>query len=301
MSLPLAPRGKSAAKVLERSPMSDTVLRAMDDDGSFRVIAATTTETVRGAAKAQRVRGTTASYFGEILTGAALIRETMAPQMRVQSILRGADNSGTMVADSHPDGSTRGLVQGSARDRGLVFGAGARFQMMRTMRNGGIQQGIVEYHGGGFSSVLMEYLQNSEQISSVIAVATLLERDEIAVAGGYVVQLLPEAKPEAVATMNERLSALPSIESLLTAGRASPAELVDALFAGTKYTRLDETPLFFGCQCSQEKLLAALGTIDQGELHAMVDEGKDIDITCDYCGQAYVLTLPELRALLKSE
>ena len=37
----------------------------------------------------------------------------------------------------------------------------------------------------------------------------------------------------------------------------------------------------------------------EGELRSMVDEGKDIDITCDYCGQAYVLTIPELRALLR--
>lgn len=278
--------------------MSDTVLRAIADDGSFRVIAASTTETVRAAAKAQRVRGTTAGYFGEMLTGAALIRETMAPQMRVQGILRGADGKGTMVADSHPDGATRGLVHGPAREGGPIFSPGARFQMMRTLRNGSIQQGIVEYTTGGLSAVLMEYLKTSEQVESVIAVATLLDHDEIAVAGGYVVQLLPEATPEQLAAMHERVATLPSIESLLTAGRASPHQLVESLLSGTKHTLLEESPLRFGCQCSHEKLLAALSTIDQGELRSMVDDGKDIDITCDYCSTPYVLTVPELRGLL---
>src|SRR5688500_245017 len=61
---------------------SDTVLRAITDDGAFRVITARTTDTVRGAVDVQGATGSTARAFGELLTGAILYRETMAPQLR---------------------------------------------------------------------------------------------------------------------------------------------------------------------------------------------------------------------------
>src|SRR5689334_18533913 len=82
----------------------DTVLRAITDDGAFRVITAVTTHTVRGAAEAQGVVGQTARYFGDLLTGAVLYRETMAPDYRVQGIVKGAGGKGSLVADSHPSG-----------------------------------------------------------------------------------------------------------------------------------------------------------------------------------------------------
>jgi molecular chaperone Hsp33 len=277
--------------------MADTVLRAIANDGSFRVVAALTTDTVKAAAEAQRVAGVTAGLFGELLTGTILIRETMAPQFRVQGILKSPAKGGSMVADSHPDGTARGLVQLPAESPGLRLD-GAMLQMMRTLQNGALQQGIVGFEGGSVSSALMEYLQTSEQVASSIAVASLLDHDRIAVAGGYLVQLLPEAQPETLAVMTERLTRFPSIESLLSMGRAAPRELVDALLAGFEFTHLEESPLRFGCRCSKERLLSTLATLDPNEIRDMIAEGKPIDITCDYCNLDYVIPVDELRSLL---
>jgi molecular chaperone Hsp33 len=278
--------------------MADTVLRAIADDGSFRVVAALTTDTVQAAAEAQRVTGLTASLLGELLTGTILIRETMAPQLRVQGILRsGASRGGSLVADSHPDGTARGLVSGLEIGDGSGM-PGAVLQMMRTLHNGALHQGIVEFRGGNISSALMEYLLSSEQVASSVAVAALLDHDRIAVAGGYLVQLLPEAQPEALAAMTDRLTRLTSIESLLSMGKASPGELADALLAGMPFTRLGESPLRFSCRCSKERLLATLATLDPGEIQGMIDEGKPVDITCDYCNLGYLIAVDELRSLL---
>ncbi|HET9932729.1 MAG TPA: Hsp33 family molecular chaperone HslO, partial [Polyangiaceae bacterium] len=73
------------------------MLRAITDDGAFRVITARTTETIRGALKAQGAKGSTARTFGDLITSAILFRETMAPQLRVQGVLRGANGSGNLV------------------------------------------------------------------------------------------------------------------------------------------------------------------------------------------------------------
>src|SRR5262245_12066402 len=162
------------------TPGSDTVLRAMTDDGAFRVITTRTTETVRGAISAQGATGQTARMFGELLTGAILYRETMAPQLRVQGILRGSNGTGSLVADSHPSGRTRGLVQ-VEQGREIDLREGAVIQMMRTMPGGRINRGVVEVPtGGGISQAIMEYMQTSEQVVSMIAVTTVLDETGIA-------------------------------------------------------------------------------------------------------------------------
>ena len=131
---------------------TDTVLRAMTDDGAFRVITARTTETVRDATAAQAATGTTARMFGELLTGAVLYRETMAPQLRVQGILRGSNGSGSLVADSHPSGRTRGLVQ-LEQGKEIDLGDGAIIQMMRTMPGGTAALSTTVARSSSFSSV----------------------------------------------------------------------------------------------------------------------------------------------------
>lgn len=189
-------------------PQSDTVLRAMTDDGAFRVITTSTSNTVRGVAQAQGVRGGTARTFGDLITGSILFRETMAPQLRVQGILKGSGGSGSLVADSHPSGKTRGLVEIKAPASEVSLEQGAVIQMMRTLPSGRINQGVVAVPPeGGVSEALMAYMQTSEQVVSVVSVATLLSGEEVLAAGGYMVQLLPEVAPGPLAVMTERLEA----------------------------------------------------------------------------------------------
>ena len=79
-------------------PDGDRVLRAMTDDGSFRVMTIRSTDTVRGIVAAQEVRGIAAAQLAEIATGAVLVRETMAPGQRVQVLLRD-DGDNLIVED----------------------------------------------------------------------------------------------------------------------------------------------------------------------------------------------------------
>ncbi len=123
---------------------SDSVVRAVTNDGAFRTIAARTTETVRSAVTAQAATGQTARHFGDLLTGAMLFRETMAPGLRVQCILRSTNERSRLVADSHPSGATRGLIRALDGAAGFRVGSGTVLQMMRTLHDGRISQGLVE-------------------------------------------------------------------------------------------------------------------------------------------------------------
>ncbi|HEU5075228.1 MAG TPA: Hsp33 family molecular chaperone HslO, partial [Polyangiaceae bacterium] len=213
---------------------TDCVLRAITDDGAFRVITARTTQTVARASELQRCAGGTAKTFAELLTGAVLFRETMAPDLRVQGILKGAGGKGSLVADSHPSGSTRGLVQMPEGMSEIRLGDDAILQMMRTMPNGRINQGVVQVpQKGGISEALMVYMQTSEQVDTMLAVSALLDAEgKIEAAGGYMVQLLPEVGRGPLMVMTERLADFQNIDDQLRNGGFSPESLMNELLFG---------------------------------------------------------------------
>lgn len=278
----------------------DSALRAMTDDGAFRVVAVRTTDTARGVIDAQKLRGETARVMAELLTGTILVRETMAPALRVQGILQGAEKSGVLVADSWPDGGTRGLAQTpKARPGGVSLADGAVLQMMRTLPRGAVHQGLIAVpKEATVSEALMTYMQESEQVASMIAVGAVLDGDRIVAAGGYLVQLLPELKPELLMVMTERLKDFSAIDALLRDEATTPDTLVSELFYAMPHTRLADSPLAYRCRCDSVRLLATMATLPREDLQEMVDEGKALEIQCDYCGREYQIEPEQLRGLL---
>jgi molecular chaperone Hsp33 len=279
---------------------TDTVVRAITEDGAFRVIAARTTETVRGAIAAQSAAGAAAKHLGELITGAVLVREAMAPGLRVQGILKSGSGKGSLVADSHPDGTSRGLINIGKSGGSIDVGKGALLQMMRTLPSGMLHQGVVEIpEGGGISAGLMAYMQDSEQVLSMIAVATVLTGGrEVVAAGGYLVQLLPEVERGPLMIMTQRLQDFERLDEVLTKGDASPDHLLDELLYGMPFARLSKSELRFACQCSRVRVMTSLATLPRADIEDMVKEGKVLEIQCDFCGKEYAVAPVELRSML---
>jgi molecular chaperone Hsp33 len=283
------------------SPHPDGVLRAMTDDGTFRVIAVRTTHTVQGAVSAQRSTGTTATLLADLVTGSVLVREAMAPDLRVQIILQSPAKRTRLVADAHPDGSSRGLVQMPEGHGPLTVGDGDLLQVARTLHNGALQQGTVSVMAeGGVSQALMQYMQLSEQTVTMCAVGCHAEAHEITAAGGYLVQLLPEVlNPSGpLLVMTERLKDFESMEPLLAHGAAAPGELLAELLYGMPYTLVGEGSLRFGCQCNLERVALALSTLPKSEIEHLLRRSEPTELSCDYCGKVYTFQKSHLQGLL---
>jgi molecular chaperone Hsp33 len=279
----------------------DGVLRAMTDDGTFRVIAVQTTQTVQGAVAAQRSKGSTARLLADLVTGSILVREAMAPDLRVQVILQSAVERTRLVADAHPDGSSRGLVQMPEGHEQLTVHDGDLLQVARTLHNGALQQGTVSVVAeGGVSQALMQYMQLSEQTVTMCAVGSLLEGDGITTAGGYLVQLLPEVLDPSgpLLVMTERLKDFESMAPLLANGGATPAHLLSEILYGMPYTVVGEGSLRFGCQCSLERVALALSTLPKSEIEHLLTRDEPTELTCDYCGKVYPFLKSHLQGLL---
>jgi molecular chaperone Hsp33 len=277
----------------------DSVLRAITNDSSFRVITADTTETARAAVRAQQVEGVTARHLAELLCGTVLVRETMAPNLRVQGIVKGAGGRGNLVGDSYPTGGARALAQVAKGESQFTLGEGSLMQIMRTLPNGSIQQGIVDAPpDGGLSQAVMAYLQDSEQVASVVAVGARVQGRDVVRAGGYLVQLLPEVERGTGFIMTQRLDDFPPIEQFLEKTDFSAEMLMDEILYGMSYTKLERSPVHFECRCSETTLLSTLATLPAADVSELVSSSESLEIRCDYCGTEYDLAPERLRALL---
>jgi molecular chaperone Hsp33 len=267
----------------------------MTTDGAFRVIAAVTTESARGALAVQLLGDdAVALQLAELMTAAVLLRETTQPARRVQLLWRDR-RGGAVVADALPDGANRGMVNPGTP--GAVTAAGDHLlQVHYTLPNGALHQGVVAVPDGeDMSAALMRYLHQSEQILSMSAVVALPGPGGVRVAGGYVVQLLPEATRDVIDAVTDHVGTLPPLATLLE-GRAPSADgLVAALLGPFEHAPLAASGLRFGCTCSELRVMSSILTLPPGEVDAMLD-GDPLEVRCDACGRRYCIPTAQLAA-----
>jgi molecular chaperone Hsp33 len=284
-------------------PKTDAVMRAMTNDGAFRIVATRTTDTARSVVEAQNVDAPVANDLADLVTAAVLYRETMAPTLRVQCIVRFQNDAGQLIADSHPEGWVRGLLQRGTGDAPPdIRQTRATLEMMRTLPNSDLHRGVVEVpEGGNLSETFMRYMQLSEQIVSMISLGSVVE-GESPTAGGYVVQLLPEAAEAdaAMETMTHRLEDFVEIRDRLQKSDASPSELIEQIFEGMPFTWLQSSDIHFGCQCSEVRVMTTLSVLDRSDIQDLVDEGEPLSIGCEYCGTSYTVEIAQLQGLLSA-
>jgi molecular chaperone Hsp33 len=174
--------------------------------------------------------------------------------------------------------------------------------MMRTLPNSDLHRGVVEVpESGNLSEALMRYMQLSEQIVSMISLGSVVE-GENPTAGGFVVQLLPEATEAeaAMATMTKRLENFVEIRERLQESDGSPSQLIEQIFEDMPFTWLDSSDIRFGCQCSEVRVMTTLSLLDRSEIQEFVDEGEPLSIGCDYCGTSYAVEIAQLQGLLSA-
>jgi molecular chaperone Hsp33 len=164
-------------------------------------------------------------------------------------------------------------------------------------------QGIVPMEGASIASAAEHYFQQSEQLPSLIRLAAGRTQADGCVAGGMLLQHLPEGEVgrERLETRDHRpewehvtaigstmkdeelLDGLTSLETL--AWRLFHEEEV-RVSAGTAVTR--------GCRCSAEHYKSVLSQFPESERLDMAEEDGMIRVDCAFCSKIMPIPLAEI-------
>ena len=116
-------------------------------------------------------------------------------------------------------------------------------------------------------------------------------------AGGFIIQLMPDASEEVISALEKRLGEITSVTALLESGM-TPEDILKSLLGDMGLQILDRMPARFHCNCSKERVRKAVVSVGRKELENMIAEGKPIEVNCHFCNTNYEFAVEELREIL---
>ena len=160
--------------------------------------------------------------------------------------------------------------------------------------------GQVELQTGEIGDDLAYYFTVSEQTPSAVGLGVMIDTDQhVKNAGGFIIQMMPDASEEVISSIEKRLSGIDSVTSMFDRGM-TPEDILKEILGDLDMVITDRKEVRFHCNCSKERVERALITIDPKDIQEMIDDGKDIEVKCHFCNKAYNFTPDELKEILKA-
>ena len=289
--------------------MADYIVRATAANAQIRAFACTTREMVETARASHNTSPVVTAALGRLLSAGAMMGSMLKGEKDLLTLQIKGDgpvNGLTVTADS------RGNVKGyanvpdvilPANSIGKLDVAGALGQgILSVIKDMGLKEpyvGQTALQTGEIAEDLTYYFATSEQVPSCVGLGVLMEKDNtVKQAGGFIVQLMPFAEDSVIEKLEENLSRIQSVTSILDAGN-TPEQMLELLLEGMEPEIMDTMPTKFYCNCDKARVEKALISIGKAELQSMIDDGEEIEINCHFCNTKYTFTVDELKALRK--
>jgi molecular chaperone Hsp33 len=282
--------------------MTDQLIRATASGGRIRAVGIIGTELLREAKRRHKMSN---------LTAAALGRDMKQPQARVNLRFAGNGEIGTVFADAGQDGTVRGYVthpelELSLDDQGKVdiakaVGRAGFLDVMKDVGYGEPYTSNVELVSGNIGDDVANFLFTSEQTPSALLLGEYIDENNVSVAGGLLLQILPKAaRDETILELLEsRVSGLQSLPVLLKEGKTLP-EIMESLLGDMGLIVLPgEKQVKFQCRCTFERMLSAVKILGEAELIDMIATDEGAEAVCHFCSEVYRADKNQLQELLE--
>ena len=286
----------------------DKIIRATAGDGNIKIAVITARDTVERAREIHGLSPVAAAALGRTLCAASLLGEAMKEENASLTIrVSGGGPLGSVVAVSDHEGFVRGYVENPKLELPLradgkldVGGAVGRDGLLTVSRDIGLKEpyiGSVELVSGEIAEDLTRWLLTSDQVPSACGLGVLVDTDRtIRAAGGFLVQLMPGAPEDYIDRLEENIFLMDQLTTVLDEDGAEA--LFGQVLKGFERHIVAEAPVGYRCPCSRERVDEALSVIDPAELREMLGEGRDFEISCQFCDRVYTVTPADLRKLL---
>ena len=182
---------------------------------------------------------------------------------------------------------------------GAAVGADGMLTVIRDLRMKEPYVGSVELVSGEIAEDITQYFVQSEQIPTACALGVLIDTDQsVRAAGGYLVQLMPGATDDMIDKIEAGIQKAGAVSKLLDEGMDGKG-LLETVLSEFELEILEQTPVAYRCYCSRERVTRTLISLGKKELQDIVDEGKPIDIDCQFCDEIYHYTPADIADILK--
>lgn len=290
--------------------MKDYVIRATAGDGQIRAFVATTRNLVEEARRLHQTTKVATAALGRTLTATSMMGLMMKNENdKVTVIIKGGGPIGTILVTSDSKGNVKGYVtnpnvevENYPNGKLNVAGAVGTQGHVKVIKDIGLREpynGSYPLVSGEIAEDFTHYFALSEQTPSVVSLGVLTRADEVEHAGGFIVQLMPDAKEENIVKLEQNIGRISSITNMLKEGN-TPEDILNIVLDGLNPKILDRCEVKFECECSKEKVKNALVAIGKKALTEIIEEDKKAEIGCQFCNRKYNYTEEELIEVLEN-
>ena len=286
----------------------DYMVRATAADGRIRAFAATTRDTVEKAKNIHGTYPTATAALGRLLTGALMMgadmkddKDLITIKIECQGPIKG------LLVTADRNGHVKGYVSNPrvdlpSNDKGkLDVGGALDLGVLSVIKDIGLKEpyiGQTILVTGEIAEDLTYYYSTSEQIPSSVALGVLMNKDNtVKQAGGFIIQLMPGAEDELAERLEAKIGEISGITPMLDKGM-SPEDILNEILGDFNLSINDKIDCAYECDCSRKRVAGALLSLGEKELKEIVEEGKDIELGCQFCGKKYNFKPEEIQLIL---
>ena len=285
-------------------------ISAMAKSGDVICYIIDSTDIVAGAEQIHKTSAAVTAALGRLLTAASLMGARLKGEKDSLNLqLKGNGPAGSFLAVSDSSGNVRGYVQNPLVELPLnqsgkldvagVVGKEGFLYVVRDFGSGEPYIGSTPIVSGEIAEDITHYYATSEQTPTVCALGVLVNTDlTVLNAGGFIVQLLPGAREEVINVIEANISAMPPITQILSEGK-SPEDIAGMLLEGFDYDILERRTTEYQCNCSPERVMRILASIDAEDLEHMAQEQPVTEVDCHFCTKIYRFSSDEIQSLVK--
>jgi molecular chaperone Hsp33 len=289
--------------------MSDYIVRATAANAQIRAFAINSKELVEEARRIHNLSPVMSAALGRLLTAGAMMG----------SMLKGEKDMLTLQI--HCDGPARGLtvtadananVKGCALESQVMLppnslgkldvGGAIGTGILSVIKDMGMKEpyvGQTQLQTGEIAEDLTYYFATSEQVPSAVGLGVLMEKDNtVRQAGGFIIQLMPFAEDDTINKLEETLKTMDSVTKILDAGN-TPEQMLEILLGNLGLEITDNIPARYLCDCSRERVERAIISIGRKDIQGIIDEGKPVEVRCQFCDKIYNFDANDLTRMLK--
>ena len=289
--------------------MADYVIRATAAQGQIRAFAATTRDLVEQARISHNTSPVATAALGRLLTAGVMMGCDMKGENDLLTLkIQGDGPIGGLTVTADSRGNVKGyafnpMVMLPPNEKGkLDVGGALGLGVLSVIKDLGLKEpyvGQTELKTGEIGDDLTYYFASSEQVPSAVGLGVLMEKDNtVRQAGGFIVQLMPNAEEEVIEKLEKNLAQITSVTELLDQGY-TPEMLLEKLLGDMDLEINEKVPTSFYCNCDKVRVGKVLISLGEKELQGMIDDGEPIELNCHFCNSNYNFSVDELKELLE--
>lgn len=287
----------------------DYIVRATAAKGQIRAFAITSREMVETARKHHNTSPVATAALGRLMTGGAMMGVMMKGEEDMLTLMMKGDgpiDGVTVTADSKGNvkgyvGNPNVLIPANYAGK-LDVGAAIGYGTLTVIKDMGLKEPYSSQVPLSTSEVaedLTYYFASSEQVPSAVGLGVLMAKDNtVRQAGGFIVQLMPFAEEEVIAKLEQRISQIHSVTDMLEKGM-TPEDILKEVMGDMDVQFTDKIDTGFVCNCSKERIVEVLAGIGKKDMDSIINDGKEIEVKCDFCNASYKFSVEELKTLRK--